>query len=172
MIEIVPAQAGHALEHLIALAHEYVTWMVAEIQVQYPELDIREFTSEHDYVDLREKFPGEHLPPDGCLLIAMNQGEVCGCIALGRLSPTICEVRTLFVRPACRGLGVGKALAGAALDEARRLRYDYARLDTLGFMIGAQTLYRSLGFYDIAPYLELSPSLKQYIRFFELKLRD
>lgn len=93
-------------------------------------------------------------------------------MALGRLSNTICEVRTLFVRPECRGAGVGKLLAQAALDEARKLGYQTARLDTLGFMEGAQQLYQSLGFMPIPPYLEISDNLKRYIRFYELRLAN
>src|SRR5215468_8995328 len=123
MIEIVPAQDGEALEHIITLSHEYVTWMISEIRVRYPELDINEFTSEHDYDDIRKKFPGEHVPPDGCLLIALKGEEVCGCVALGRLTESIGEMRTLFVRPACRGTGVGKKLVETALTEARKFGY-------------------------------------------------
>ncbi|HVO69586.1 MAG TPA: hypothetical protein VMT24_06050, partial [Aggregatilineaceae bacterium] len=100
MIEIVSAQAGEALEHVITLSQEYVTWMIAEIREHYPELDLHEFTSEHDYDDIRRKFPGEHIPPAGCLLLALSDGDACGCVALGRLTKTIGEIRTLFVRPA------------------------------------------------------------------------
>lgn len=170
MFEIISAQSGEALKHVIRLSQEYVTWMIGEIRIHYPELDLSEFTSEHEYDDVRKKFPGEHAPPDGCLLIARRDGEACGCVALGRLTETICEVRTLFVRPERRGAGVGKMLAQAALDEARKLGYQTARLDTLGFMAGAQQLYGSLGFEPIAPYLELSVNLKRYIRFYELRL--
>lgn len=170
MIEIVAAQAGEPLEHVIKLSHEYVTWMIGEIKQQYPELDIAEFTSEHDYDDIRKKFPGEHVPPDGCLLVAMKDDEAAGCIALGRLSETVCEMRTLFVRPAYRGAGVGRKLVEASLDAAREFGYDTIRLDTLGFMTSALTLYRSYGFDDIAPYRDISDSLKQYICFLERKL--
>ncbi len=170
MIEILPAYSGDALEDVIALAQDYVRWMTGEIRVQYPALDIREFTSEHAYDDLRAKFPGAHAPPDGCLLLARLDGAACGCIALARLDAATAEVRTLFVRPTCRGTGVGRALAGAALDEARRLGYGRARLDTLGFMESALALYRSLGFREIAPYLDLSLSLAQYIHFLECDL--
>src|SRR5579859_4903563 len=99
MIEIVSVQAGKALEDVISLSQEYVTWMIAEIRQRYPELDIHEFTSEHDYDDIRKKFPGEHVPPDGCLLIALQDGKACGCVAIGRLTKDICEVRTLYVQP-------------------------------------------------------------------------
>jgi ribosomal protein S18 acetylase RimI-like enzyme len=170
MIEIVAAQTGDALEHVITLSQEYVTWMLAEIRERYPDLDTNEFTSEHDYDDVRKKFPGDHVPPHGCLLLALNDDQVCGCVALGRLTQDICEVRTLYVRPAARGMGAGKRLVEAALDQARTFGYSVARLDTLAFMDSALKLYRSLGFYDIEPYLDVSMSLKRYICFLELSL--
>jgi ribosomal protein S18 acetylase RimI-like enzyme len=170
MIELVSAQTGDALDHVIRLSQEYVTWMVDEIRVHYPDLDLAEFTSEHEYDDLRKKFPGEHVPPDGCLLLALRDEDACGCIALGRLTPTIGELRTLFVRPACRGAGAGQRLVEAALGQARAFGYQRVRLDTLAFMDSALKLYRSFGFKDIAPYLELSASLKRHICFLELKL--
>ncbi len=170
MIEIVPAQAGEPLEHIFSLSQEYVTWMMAEIRKHYPELDVNEFASEHEYDDIRQKFPGEHVPPDGCLLVGLNEGKACGCVALGRLTKTIGEMRTLYVRPAFRGMGAGKRLAEASLNEARKFGYTYVRLDTLAFMDSALHLYRSLGFYAIAPYRDISPTLRQYIRFLELKL--
>lgn len=170
MIETLPAQTGDPLNHLLTLAQEYVTWMTSEIRVHYPALDLHEFTSEHTYDDLRKKFPGDHVPPQGCLLIAQSDGQTAGCIALGPLAPGIAELRTLYVRPAFRGLGVGKALALAALQQARDLGYTTVRLDTLNFMHSAQGLYHALGFTDIPPYLQLSPALQQYICFMELVL--
>jgi ribosomal protein S18 acetylase RimI-like enzyme len=170
MIEIVSAQTGQALHHFITLSQEYVAWMTAEVRQQYPELDLNTFISNHAYEDLRKKFPGEHVPPDGCLFIALNDGEVCGCAALGRLTSTVCEMRTVFVRPDCRGLGVGKKLVEATLAQARSFGYSTICLDTLRFMESAQGLYRSLGFYDIDPYVEISADLRQYICFLELDL--
>jgi ribosomal protein S18 acetylase RimI-like enzyme len=172
VIEIISAQEGEALEHVITLSQEYLTWMIAEIQERYPTLDISEFTSEHDYDDIQEKFPGEHVPPDGCLLIALSENRACGCVALGRLTKNIGEIRTLFVQPAFRSTGVGKRLAEASINEARKFRYSYVRLDTLAFMKSALNLYHSLGFYDIEPYRDISASLKRYVCFLELKLRD
>ena len=170
MIEVVPAQTGDALEHVIALSLEYVNWMVAEIRVHYPDLDISEFTSAHAYDDVREKFPGDHVPPHGCLLIAVNNGDVCGCIALGRLTASTAEMRTLYVRPGCRGMGVGKRLVEASLAKAREFGYGCVRLDTLAFMDSALGLYKSVGFYEIGPYRDVSDSLKAHIRFLEIKL--
>ena len=170
MITILSAETGEALEQLIILSQEYVSWMLTTVAQEYPELDVGIFASEHNYDDIQKKFPGEHVPPDGCLLIAMNDGEVAGCIALGRLTEKICEVRTLFVRSDCRGLGIGKQLVSAILDNARQFGYDYARLDTLGFMKSAQGLYKSFGFYAIEPYGNISERLIPYIHFLECKL--
>jgi len=172
MVEIVFAQTGEALGQVITLSQEYVTWMIAEIRERYPAFDVNELTTEHDYDDIRKKFPGDHIPPHGCILIALSGDEVCGCVALGKLSEDICEMRTLFVRPAFRGMGIGKKLVEAILNEARKFGYRSMRLDTLAFMVGALSLYHSLGFYDIEPYRDLSDSLKQYICFLELKLTD
>ncbi len=172
MIEIMPAQSGDAFEQFIGLSLEYVTWMNAEIRVQYPQLDLATFAAEHSYDDIRRKYPGDSIPPDGCLLIARKDGVACGCIALGRLEATICEVRTLYVRPEYRGMGIAKKLVEADLNQARSFGYHAARLNTLGFMESAQGLYRSLGFYDIPPYGHGSPSLRQYVRFLECKLQN
>lgn len=170
LITITNAYSDEAIDQIVRLSQDYVTWMLAEIEKHYPELDIAEFTSEHAYDDLRKKFPGKHVPPDGCLLIAKQDDAVAGCVALGRLDKHSCEMRTLFVRPEFRGKHIGKKLAQTSLVEARKLDYQRVRLDTLGFMKSALTLYKSLGFVEIAPYRDLSESLKAYIHFLECDL--
>jgi len=170
MTEIISAQTGESFAQFIALSLEYVTWMNTEIRVQYPQLDLATFAAEHAYDDIYKKYPGDSVPPSGCLLIARSDGATCGCIALGRLERTICEVRTLYVPPASRGRGIARTLVEAVLSEARQFGYQYARLDTLGFMESAQGLYRSFGFYPIPPYGNGTPALRQYVRFLECKL--
>lgn len=170
-MQIITAYDDIALEHVITLTQEYVTWMVAEIVQHYPELRLSEFTSEHEYDDVRKKFPGEHVPPHGCLLLAVDDQQAAGCIALAKLDDGIGELRSLFVRPAYRGRGAARQLVDAALAQAQEIGYRRVRLDTLGFMTGAQTLYRTYGFHDIPPYLPLSDNLRQYIHFMELNLQ-
>ena len=66
--------------------------------------------------------------------------------------PLVAELKRLYVRSSARGSGVGFALTEAALELARQAGYARIRLDTLPAMSAAQTLYRRLGFREIAPY--------------------
>jgi putative acetyltransferase len=56
------------------------------------------------------------------------------------------------VRSAGRGAGLGRLLTQALIKEARLAGYSRVLLDTLSSMTEAQTLYRSMGFVEIAAY--------------------
>jgi putative acetyltransferase len=99
------------------------------------------------------KLPGDYAPPGGRLLLAVEDDELAGCIAMRKLEPRVCEMKRLFVRPTHRAKGLGRVLVNAIIDEARKLGYTTMRLDTLpGRMDKAIALYRSIGFVEIAPY--------------------
>jgi putative acetyltransferase len=99
------------------------------------------------------QLPGDYSRPSGRLLLARVNGEDAGCIAVHALSPSICEMKRLYVRPVFRGRGIGRALTEAAIREARTASYDVMRLDTVEpLMTAAVAMYRTLGFVEIAPY--------------------
>ena len=97
--------------------------------------------------------PGAYGPPSGALLLASRDGAAAGCVALRPLEPpAVAELKRLYVRPSARRAGLGEALTEAALELARTAGYDRIRLDTLPTMAAAQSLYRRLGFREVAPY--------------------
>ena len=96
--------------------------------------------------------PGRYAAPGGALLLAIVGGQIAGCVAVRDVGAGRCEMKRLYVRPAFRGQGLGRALATAILGEARRLGHASMVLDTLDWMDEALSLYRSLGFAETAPY--------------------
>ena len=61
-------------------------------------------------------------------------------------------MKRLYVREQFRSLGFGRALAEAVIEEARKIGYNYMRLDTVPSMDVARALYVSLGFKQTSSY--------------------
>jgi len=99
-----------------------------------------------------EGLPGDYAPARGALWIAIVEGAPAGCVALRDLGQSQAEMKRLYVRPAHRGIDLGRALAQTAVQRARSLGYRTLKLDTLASMRAAQGLYARLGFVDTAPY--------------------
>ena len=112
--------------------------------------------------------PGGYAPPGGALLLARRGDEALGCVGLRQFDAGVCEMKRLYVRPAGRGSGAGRALAEAVINRAREAGYEAMRLDTIdGQMAAAIGLYRGLGFREIEAYRE-NPI--EGARYFELVL--
>lgn len=94
----------------------------------------------------------KYAPPNGKLLVALEDGTVLGMVAYHRHSPTRCEMKRLYVRPACRGRKLGQLLIAELLRRARQAGYREMVLDTLLPMQSAIRLYRQAGFQPCDPY--------------------
>jgi GNAT superfamily N-acetyltransferase len=139
--QIRPVRSAHGITVVRDLIGEYVHWLDIDIAIEGFEAEL-------------PHFPGPYSPPAGDLLLAQgNSGEALGCICLRPLElPGACEVKRLYVRPAARGMGLGRALATSAIERASTLGYREVMLDTLPWMTSAIEIYRSLGFVPISPY--------------------
>ncbi len=99
-----------------------------------------------------KNLPGKYSEPEGCILLAWEHSSCVGCVGLRPLSNTVCEMKRLYVKLAYRGIGLGRLLAEKILRFAKEKNYSKIMLDTLSSMESAQTLYRSLGFFETEPY--------------------
>jgi putative acetyltransferase len=143
VLKIVPATAAQDLVDVRILFGEYSA-LVAEA------LCFQNFDQE------LEALPGAYAPPGGALLIARKVDAAsapAGCVALRRLDAGTGEMKRMYVREAYRGSGLGRRLAGAIIEEARKRHYTRIVLDTLPKLAPAIALYRDLGFREIGPYL-------------------
>ena len=136
MIEIREATSLGAIEIVRELFREYGN---------LPDVNI----AQHEFAGL----PGEYAPPTGALLVAMDEQDGAGCVALRKFDPMTCEMKRLYVRPKYRSQGIGKKLVWTIIARAQELEYEQMRLDTRGWMQSAQAVYRSIGFHEIPPYL-------------------
>ncbi len=91
--------------------------------------------------------------PRSAYFVAMHDGEVIGGAGVGRLARAkadVCELRKMYLLPAARGLGLGRALLEECLAAARAMDYRVCYLETLESMDRAQRLYERAGFKRLA----------------------
>jgi GNAT superfamily N-acetyltransferase len=136
----VQASSPDDIKHARELFEEYAAWL--QIDLCFQNFD-KELAS----------LPGQYAAPDGRLLLAIEDDQVAGCVALRKIGENTCEMKRLFVRSQFRGKGLGRRLAETIIAEARQIGYERMRLDTLPRrMDQAIKLYRSLGFTEIPAY--------------------
>ena len=91
-------------------------------------------------------------PPHGVFMVARRDGHAVGCGAVRTLDADHAEIKRMWVDPAARGLGIGRALLGALEIAAAQLGCRIVRLDTAAYLTEALPLYRSAGYVEIAAY--------------------
>ena len=139
LLELVLVETGVHIREVKQLFAEYTETLGFDLDFQ-------------DYDDEIAHLPGDYTPPSGRLYLALYDGAIAGCIALRKLTPTVCEMKRMYVKPMYRCKGVGKNMALKVLDDARHIGYEKMRLDTIDTMHAAIALYRRLGFKSIPAY--------------------
>ena len=154
--------------------------IVADLFLGYLEFLFERVPEERDNISkkynpdnigpLVQEFAKIHARPKGELLIARHQGEPVGCAMMREMEPGIVEIQRVFVTERARGLGLGKKLTLALMDQARADGQKTARLDTGHALVEASTLYEKLGFQIRSPYHQNTPYLDHLIRYYERAL--
>jgi GNAT superfamily N-acetyltransferase len=138
-LRIVPAMGPDDMKTAMELFREYRDYLDVDLCFQ-------------DFENELNNLPGAYSPPSGALFLAWLGDDAAGCVALKKVDATTCEMKRLYVRPTCRGHGIGRALATRIMDAAVGLGYTEMVLDTLDRLQGAMALYESMGFRKTSPY--------------------
>jgi GNAT superfamily N-acetyltransferase len=102
-------------------------------------------------------------PPAGVFLVAFLDESPVGCGGVRMLSPVRGEIKHLWMRPAARGSGAGRALLTELESRAAELGATEIVLDTNERLAAAQSLYRSSGYDDVEPYND-NPNATHWFR--------
>lgn len=128
------------LRHLLEEFHE---WMVDHADVVYdPEGELAE-----DVRSLERE-------SESWAWIARFDGTPAGCVFLYGETDDLAEFKRLWVRPAHRDEGIGRALTRTVVEEARAKGYETLGLTTPPWGEAAHALYESMGFERTPPYPE------------------
>jgi ribosomal protein S18 acetylase RimI-like enzyme len=107
--------------------------------------------------------PALFVPPAGVFLVAEVDGAAIGCGGVRMIAPDRGEIKHLWIRPAARGSGLGRALLVELESRAAQLGATDIVLDTNERLEAAQSLYRSSGYVDVEPYND-NPNATHWFR--------
>ena len=96
--------------------------------------------------------PANLVPPNGVLLLARVDGAPAGLGGVRYLDTEFAEVKSMFVSPAFRSLGLARELLAELEAVASRRGCRAVRLDTSAYLTPAVALYRAAGYREIPAY--------------------
>jgi GNAT superfamily N-acetyltransferase len=150
-IEFELVQSEQQKQQAGALIREYLEWLNERLGREYDLAFDVDAMLQSDLSD-----PDKFHPPYGRFYLVRYNGQIAGMGCLKRLDPQVGEVQRMYVSPAFRGKGIGRAIIDRLVADAGAMGYRQLRLESLNFLAEAHSLYHSVGFKDIAPYADNS----------------
>jgi len=150
-IELITVDDAATREAARDLITEYLRWIASVAAERYGlSFDVDAMVTSD--IEDRAKF----YPPNGRFYVIRHENAFVGVGSLKRITPAVGEIQRMYVQPHVRGVGAGRLLLQQLLSDARAIGYEVVRLESLKFLSAAHTLYKSVGFVEIAPYAENS----------------
>ena len=154
-LELIPVQDSVTRQAAEMLIREYLEFIRDKATHEYGlAFDIEAMAAS----DLHDE--SKFFPPAGRFYVVRHSGQHIGVGCLKRLTPAVAEIQRMYIQPSARGLGAGRFLLLSLLADARAMQFQTVRLESLRALSAAHTLYRSVGFREIAPYPD--NSMKKY----------
>ncbi len=104
--------------------------------------------AEHEGVDADlADIEGNYMARGGSFDVVVDaENKIVGTVGLYPLDQQTCELRKMYLIPACRGKGIGKKLLDRALDKARLQGFLRIVLETSSKLVEAIAMYERYGF--------------------------
>lgn len=144
MTKVTKARSARDFDAARGLVWEFFDFL----RGRYPDMlqEIDEYIVEQKVADQLDRFEDHFLPPNGEFFLGWHKGAAVGTVSVKRRGEADGELNRMYVSPAARGVGLGKRLAEAAVDEARAMGMQTLYLDALHRHVEALPLYEALGF--------------------------
>ena len=154
---------------------ELMAGYLAEIRVNLRRghgIELEEATPDSDLlVELKPL-----LEAPNYLYLAEVDGQAAGTGGLKEITPEVAEIKRMYVDPAFRGRGVGRAVLERLVEDGRTAGYRLLQLETAVWMVEAHALYRSCGFTDAPPFpnpeIGCFPGIDHLARYMTLTLGE
>lgn len=164
-VDIVEMTTPADIDIVEDLLRRYVQWLFDSFPDETE--DLKSYFSPDRMQQALDEVSTKFISPQGLALIARSKGQPVGCVLAYPLEPGIVEMKRLFVLPSARGNGVGAALIEMLAAKMAARGYSTIRLDTAVFLTDAISLYRRMGFVEIAPYAAIPPGAAPTALFME-----
>jgi GNAT superfamily N-acetyltransferase len=143
-VTVVKVRSSEEIDAVRTLVWEFFDVM----RERYPDMqaEIDAYIAYQNIAGQLDDFATYYLPPAGECFLALHDGAPVGMVMMKPKGDGDGEMNRMYVRASARGLGLGRRLGEALVDEARSRGLGTVWLDALYRHVEAIPLYESLGF--------------------------
>ncbi len=168
-LEFRPADLEHHRAEIVDLLVEYMGWVFENVDAAF-EIDSKALAGMSVRAFVESTI--DSIVAGSTFYVLYENEKLVGMGALRKIRDDVGELKRMYIRPAFRGRGFGKALLERLVADARAAHLKTVYLDSAPFMTAAHGLYRAIGFEvrDAYPETEVPEHLRSQWLFMEATL--